>query len=88
MTAATTHAVALALRELDQCVDAELAAVERLCSLALRAAEVRDPPLDADALIAMLVVVGGKAEMLRNDAGCLIDLVAKAAGLEGGAPCR
>lgn len=71
-----------ALRELEMCVDAELAAIEGLCSLGARAAEVRDRPLDADTLVAMLVVVGGKAELLRNDLGCLVDLVGRAGGVE------
>lgn len=77
-----TPSLAAALQELEVCVDAELAAIEKLCSLGARAAEVRDRPLDVDAVLALLAVVGGKAELLRNDLGCLVDLVGRAAGVE------
>ena len=82
MKPAANPNVAQALLELDNVVDAELAAIEALCSLGMRAAKAPGSPVDAAALLALLEVVASKVEMLRNDAGCLIDMARKAAGLE------
>jgi len=82
MKPAARPELAQALTDLELDIGTELRRIHSLASIALRAAEVKDRPLEPEHLLSVVMAIAQLAEMTDNDLPCAVDVVRRAAGLE------